>query len=120
MCVLLCYLQAHGSQTVLKDLDLRMRFKLEQGAAHRVHEQLDVDAQLLSSLRVMDYSMMLGVHQPAAAAAAGSKGRQAGRSQLNFAEHSNAPGGSMCMVYNLQQSRNAEAGRCTDRRTAAD
>lgn len=76
---------------------MRMRFKLEQDSARRVHEQLDVDAHLLGSLRVMDYSMLLGVHQPAAAAAAGSEGRQA-RSQLNFAEHSNAPGGSMCVL----------------------
>jgi hypothetical protein len=92
--------QGHSAQTVLKDLDLRQRFKLDQGSARRVHEQLDVDTRLLSTLRVMDYSMLLGVHQVAAAAAS-SEGRQV-RSQPNFAEHSNTPGGSLYGILQRQ------------------
>lgn len=50
--------------TTLKDLDLDVAFKLEEGWHQRLHEQLARDAQLLESMNVMDYSLLLGVHYP--------------------------------------------------------
>jgi len=50
------------SSTTLKDLDLDVTFKLEEGWHQKLHEQLSKDALLLESMNVMDYSLLLGVH----------------------------------------------------------
>lgn len=105
--------------TVLKDLDLRQRFKLDAAAARALHDQLDADTRLLSSLRVMDYSMLVGVHQPTAGGAVGavdgSKSAAAGvpqqmqQQQRNFAEHSTAAG--KCTEYGTAGAL-TELGAC--------
>jgi hypothetical protein len=86
-------LQGSSLGVVLKDLDLQQQFKLDQSAARRVHEQLEADTRLLSSVRVMDYSMLLGVHQPLSDSSSNVGSKTAGPSQQhNFAEHSNEAG----------------------------
>ena len=61
---------------MLKDLDLRSKFKLEQGWTERLQGQLEADVALLQELGVMDYSLLLGVHCPrtAGGGAGGSGG----------------------------------------------
>ena len=49
-------------QTILKDLDLDMSFALEEGKRAKLLRQISIDCALLEELRVMDYSMLLGVH----------------------------------------------------------
>jgi hypothetical protein len=117
MCTLFVpYVQGLISNVVMKDLDLRQHFKLEPSLARRLHEQLQADTRLLSTVRVMDYSMLLGVHlgnssggsgvassaggeQLLAAGGAGAEGSlrklpppPQQQQSLNFAEHSNAAG----------------------------
>lgn len=92
----------------MKDLDLRQRFRLEPSLARRLHEQLEADTRLLSSVRVMDYSMLLGVHMGSSSGGGGGPSSAGGdkvaagglpkplpqqQQLLNFAEHSNAAGG---------------------------
>ncbi|EIE18182.1 PIP5K-domain-containing protein [Coccomyxa subellipsoidea C-169] len=48
--------------TILKDLDLDIKVKLEEGWHDRLMDQLAADCALLEELRVMDYSLLLGVH----------------------------------------------------------
>ncbi|KAL3131311.1 hypothetical protein ABBQ38_000603 [Trebouxia sp. C0009 RCD-2024] len=48
--------------TILKDLDLDIRLKLEEGWHERLMKQLAADCSLMEELRVMDYSLLLGVH----------------------------------------------------------
>lgn len=48
--------------TILKDLDLDIRLKLEEGWHERLMKQLTADCSLMEELRVMDYSLLLGVH----------------------------------------------------------
>ncbi|KAK9917488.1 hypothetical protein WJX75_004962 [Coccomyxa subellipsoidea] len=48
--------------TILKDLDLDIKVKLEEGWHDRLMDQLAADCSLLEELRVMDYSLLLGVH----------------------------------------------------------
>lgn len=103
-CVLSLHAQALSSNVVLKDLDLRQHFKVEPSLARRIHEQVEADTRLLQSVRVMDYSMLLGVHQGSSGSGSGSKGGaptqgisavqqpQQQQQQVNFAEHSNAAG----------------------------
>ncbi|CAL8463328.1 g2862 [Coccomyxa elongata] len=47
---------------ILKDLDLDIKIKLEEGWHDRLMDQLAADCALLEELRVMDYSLLLGVH----------------------------------------------------------
>lgn len=93
--------QGSRSGIVLKDLDLQQQFKLEQGAARRVHEQLEADTRLLSSVRAMDYSMLLGVHQPSSDSSSSTGSKSAGRAQQqqNFAEHSNEAGERLQLLF---------------------
>eukprot|EP00210_Caulerpa_lentillifera_P003479 g3319.t1 len=48
--------------TTLKDLDLDVTFKLEEGWHEKLHDQLQSDCILLEGMNVMDYSLLLGVH----------------------------------------------------------
>ncbi|DBA84719.1 hypothetical protein WJX77_004824 [Trebouxia sp. C0004] len=48
--------------TILKDLDLDISLKLEEGWHERLMKQLAADCALMEELRVMDYSLLLGVH----------------------------------------------------------
>jgi len=67
--------QAH---TILKDLDLDMTFSLEDGWLDRLMYQLQADCNLLEQCRIMDYSLLLGVHY---------RNRQAeGKAVSNFSE----------------------------------
>jgi len=50
------------TSTTLKDLDLDVTFKLEEGWHQKLQEQLERDAHLLQAMNVMDYSLLLGVH----------------------------------------------------------
>jgi hypothetical protein len=103
----------------MKDLDLRQQFRLEPSLARRLHEQLEADTRLLSTVRVMNYSMLLGVHLGSSSSGGGggtasSAGREklaAGEAAaqgslpkpppqqqqpLTFTEHSNAAGACQC------------------------
>eukprot|EP01025_Chloroclados_australasicus_P032684 TRINITY_DN3312_c1_g1_i2.p2 TRINITY_DN3312_c1_g1~~TRINITY_DN3312_c1_g1_i2.p2 ORF type:complete len:868 (-),score=148.82 TRINITY_DN3312_c1_g1_i2:719-3133(-) len=51
-----------GDPPVFKDLDLDVCFKLEKSWHNRLIKQLEADSQLLNELKVMDYSLLLGVH----------------------------------------------------------
>ncbi|GBG77516.1 hypothetical protein CBR_g23960 [Chara braunii] len=48
--------------TTLKDLDLHTVFQLEEGWRERLQFQLGVDCKFLEEQRIMDYSLLLGVH----------------------------------------------------------
>eukprot|EP00210_Caulerpa_lentillifera_P002864 g2735.t1 len=50
------------SGTTLKDLDLDVTFKLEEGWNQKLHDQLKSDCVLLEDMNVMDYSLLVGVH----------------------------------------------------------
>jgi len=101
-----CCLQAAGTGTVLKDLDLQQRFRLEPGYTKGLYEQLDADTRLLSAAGMMGYSMLLGVHerQQADQSTAISTDPHAEpvkqQQQHNVAEHSNAAG-KVCLMLGL-------------------
>lgn len=67
--------------TTLKDLDLDLGFKLEEGWHDRLMQQIKADCVLLESLRVMDYSLLLGVHFR------GRQEEEADRQHVNFNEY---------------------------------
>ncbi|KAF3793458.1 Phosphatidylinositol 4-phosphate 5-kinase 9 [Nymphaea thermarum] len=48
--------------TTLKDLDLNYQFYLEPSWRKELLEQIDIDRKFLESQRIMDYSLLLGVH----------------------------------------------------------
>lgn len=48
--------------STLKDLDLEYSFVLDQTERERVMKQLRIDCALLESIKVMDYSVLLGIH----------------------------------------------------------
>ena len=48
--------------TVLKDLDISRNFRVEEGKRDKLIEQLNKDCIFLQKLRVMDYSLLVGVH----------------------------------------------------------
>ena len=50
------------AKKILKDLDLEYTFRLDPGYAKQLTQQLAADCGLLERLRIMDYSMLLGVH----------------------------------------------------------
>jgi uncharacterized membrane protein YgcG len=55
-------LRAIVASPYLKDLDLAFKFRLEAGTRDRLVRQLAEDCALLEELRVMDYSLLVGVH----------------------------------------------------------
>eukprot|EP00879_Flechtneria_rotunda_P014779 GHRR01015443.1.p1 GENE.GHRR01015443.1~~GHRR01015443.1.p1 ORF type:complete len:930 (+),score=427.73 GHRR01015443.1:117-2906(+) len=56
---------ADGDSTVIfKDLDVDTRIVLQQPAYDKLIAQLTADADLLRTVGVMDYSLLLGVHYP--------------------------------------------------------
>jgi len=54
--------------SVLKDLDVDVSFKLDQGYFKKLMSQLKADAAFLADIHVMDYSLLMGVHFKAMAA----------------------------------------------------
>lgn len=56
---------ARDAATTLKDLDIDMAFKLEEGWRERLARQLGHDCDFLQKLHIMDYSLLLGVSQAA-------------------------------------------------------
>jgi 1-phosphatidylinositol-4-phosphate 5-kinase len=48
--------------TVLKDLDISTIFRVEEGKRDKLIEQLKNDCMFLQKLRIMDYSLLVGVH----------------------------------------------------------
>uniref|UniRef100_A0A7N0TK74 Phosphatidylinositol 4-phosphate 5-kinase n=1 Tax=Kalanchoe fedtschenkoi TaxID=63787 RepID=A0A7N0TK74_KALFE len=48
--------------TTLKDLDLNFKFRLQQNRYTELIKQIDVDCNYLESERIMDYSLLVGVH----------------------------------------------------------
>eukprot|EP00898_Chlorokybus_atmophyticus_P009134 jgi/Chlat1/9221/Chrsp98S08478 len=48
--------------TILKDLDLEWYFKLETGWREKLLRQLEADCDFLTEQRIMDYSLLLGIH----------------------------------------------------------
>ena len=47
---------------VYKDLDLSSVFRMEEGKSEKLIAQLQMDCAFLQRLRVMDYSLLVGVH----------------------------------------------------------
>ena len=47
---------------LLQDLDLAFKFRLEAGKRDLLVRQMAADCKLLEELKVMDYSLLLGVH----------------------------------------------------------
>lgn len=52
----------HEPNVVLKDNDLTARVRLDPKVAEELYDQLVKDAHFLSRLGIMDYSLLLGVH----------------------------------------------------------
>nr|CCA24965.1 phosphatidylinositol4phosphate5kinase (PIPKD1/GPCRPIPK) putative [Albugo laibachii Nc14] len=56
-------LGGHEPNVVLKDADLTQKLKLEKDASLALYRQLQADAELLCSFGIMDYSLLIGVHE---------------------------------------------------------
>ena len=56
-----------GAPPTRKDNDLTRKLRLTPGAREALRTQCAADAEMLCSLNVMDYSLLLGVHRPGAA-----------------------------------------------------
>lgn len=106
---------------MLKDLDRWQSYQLDPSLNRRLHEQLEADTWLLSSVRVMDYSLLLGVHQGSSSSisesssegnAKGGVGQQQQQQQLKFAEHSNAAGVCWVCGHASQACRCHQVGIC--------
>lgn len=106
---------------MLKDLDRRQSYQLEPSLNRRLQEQLEADTRLLSSVRVMDYSLLLGVHQGSSSSSEGSSkgnakggvGQQQQQRQLKFAEQVNAAGVCWVCGQASQSCRCRQVGVCT-------
>lgn len=48
--------------TTLKDLDLKYVFRLETSWFHAFINQIDIDCEFLEAERIMDYSLLIGLH----------------------------------------------------------
>eukprot|EP00798_Chlamydomonas_sp_ICE-L_P000635 gene635-2071_t len=51
-------------KTVFKDLDLDVNIKIANPAYKRLMDQIAADAKFLAQIKVMDYSLLLGIHFP--------------------------------------------------------
>ena len=54
--------QPISAKTILKDLDVDIAIRLEASWKAKFMAQLETDCWLLEQLRVMDYSLLLGIH----------------------------------------------------------
>jgi len=48
--------------TVYKDLDLASKFRVEDDKREKLLKQLEIDCAFLKDLKIMDYSLLVGVH----------------------------------------------------------
>ncbi|RHY89546.1 hypothetical protein DYB37_007620 [Aphanomyces astaci] len=55
-------LGGHEPNVVLKDSDLTQKLKLDTAVAVALYRQLEADSDVLCGLGIMDYSLLLGVH----------------------------------------------------------
>ena len=55
-------LKCIGIHAVLQDLDLDLQLQLDPNSYEGLMAQLTSDCELLERLKVMDYSLLLGVH----------------------------------------------------------
>lgn len=56
-------LGGHEPNVVLKDSDLTQKLKLDQDVAMELYQQLCADSDWLCSFGIMDYSLLMGVHE---------------------------------------------------------
>ncbi|CCI41383.1 unnamed protein product [Albugo candida] len=56
-------LNSHEPNVVLKDPDLTQKLKLNGDESRRLYQQLCADSELLCSFGIMDYSLLMGVHE---------------------------------------------------------
>jgi 1-phosphatidylinositol-4-phosphate 5-kinase len=52
----------HEPNVIMKDNDLKYKIRISRDAARNLLNQIQKDCQFLSSLGVMDYSLLMGVH----------------------------------------------------------
>lgn len=55
-------LETAAPHTVLKDLDISRKFRVEEGKRDKLIDQMKKDCMFLQKLRIMDYSLLVGVH----------------------------------------------------------
>ena len=56
------FVKDKSKASILKDLDLDVELQLTSGWKERLDRQLTDDATFLRSQRVMDYSLLMGIH----------------------------------------------------------
>jgi 1-phosphatidylinositol-4-phosphate 5-kinase len=56
------FVKDKAKATIWKDLDLDVEIQLSDAWKQRLDRQLTADAALLRAQRVMDYSMLMGIH----------------------------------------------------------
>lgn len=56
------FVKDKGRASIWKDLDLDVELQLSDGWKVRLDRQLTADASFLRAQRVMDYSMLMGIH----------------------------------------------------------
>ncbi|DAZ96107.1 TPA: hypothetical protein N0F65_000655 [Lagenidium giganteum] len=56
-------LGGHEPNVVLKDSDLTQKLKLDRDVALELYQQLRADSDMLCSFGIMDYSLLMGVHE---------------------------------------------------------
>jgi len=59
-----------------KDNDLTSKLRLQPAVREALYAQCEADVALLRSLRIMDYSLLLGIHYPASPTSAPSPQRK--------------------------------------------
>lgn len=52
----------HEPNVILKDNDLKHKVRIPQRTSFKMYTQLKSDAEFLSTLNIMDYSLLIGVH----------------------------------------------------------